>query len=559
MSVFKLKFYMRRILITFLAFFSSLVLAGNNEIDSLLSVLDKTIEESKTYMEAKELRINSLKSLLENTNVGKEQEYSVNIQIYNEYRTYTIDSALLYLNHSLDIAESLKNDEWINETRFYFARLFAASGMYKESMDMLDVIDRGKLTEKQKSAYYSCFEFLYNELGTNSRFDKIAGSYIAKAKLYRDSLLNYIDKNTNEYWYIIEKSLTDSGKIAESKNIIAKLIENSHEGTAEYAYATYLMAVNSFIDGNVTEYKKYLILSAISDIKAAIKDNTSLNLLASQLYTEKDIDRAYEYVKFALEDASFFNARLRLVQVSNILPVINQAYQAKSDNQKRKLQLYLLIISVLTGFLILAVLFIYKQMKSLSKARNNLQVANQQLQALNTDLSKVNTQLKLLNLELSETNTIKEQYIGLFLSICSSYIDKLDNYRRMVNKFISSGKVSELHETTKSKQLIDKELNEFYENFDNTFLHIYPNFVEDLNTLLVDDERIVLKKGELLNTELRIFALIRLGITDSSKIASLLRYSVNTIYNYRVKIKNKASVPRDDFEKLIMKIGSFSK
>ncbi|MBA4317420.1 MAG: transcriptional regulator, partial [Flavobacterium sp.] len=200
-----------------------------------------------------------------------------------------------------------------------------------------------------------------------------------------------------------------------------------------------------------------------------------------------------------------------------------------------------------------------RQLKNLSHARKELQDVNNQLETLNKNLVNANQELIGLYGELSESNHIKEYYIGNFLSICSNYIDKLDIHRKMVKKMIVGKQISELFEKTKSSQLIDDELELFYKNFDSTFLHIYPDFVAQINNLLLPDERIILKKGELLNTELRIFALIRLGISDSATIAKLLRYSVNTIYNYRVKIKNKAAVPRDDFEKLILKIGAFTK
>jgi hypothetical protein len=277
--------------------------------------------------------------------------------------------------------------------------------------------------------------------------------------------------------------------------------------------------------------------------------------LALYLFENNEIDRAYEYINFSLEDAKFFNTRLRLAQISNILPLINTSYQIKSENQKAKLQHYLEAISILSLLLIFTLAYIYKQILTLSKARNELQKANSQLTNLNLDLKKVINQLEELNIKLSESNHIKEQYIGLFLSICSSYIDKMDILRKYVNKQLSIGKGAELYETTKSKKIIEEELKEFYDNFDNTFLHLFPNFVEEINSLLLEEETINIKKGELLNTELRIFALIRLGITDSSKIAAFLRYSVNTIYNYRVKIKNKSSVPRDDFENSVMRIG----
>lgn len=181
-------------------------------------------------------------------------------------------------------------------------------------------------------------------------------------------------------------------------------------------------------------------------------------------------------------------------------------------------------------------------MNKLAKARKELAVINKQLQSLNS--------------ELSEANLIKEEYIAHFLSICSLYIDKMDNYRKQISKRITLGQVAELLKISKSSDIIDNELKDFYLNFDNTFLHLYPRFVQDFNNLLNEEERIILKKGESLNTELRIFALIRLGIDDSSKIANLLRYSVNTIYNYRAKVKNKALGNRDNFEEEVRKIGT---
>ena len=197
-------------------------------------------------------------------------------------------------------------------------------------------------------------------------------------------------------------------------------------------------------------------------------------------------------------------------------------------------------------------------MKKLSQTRAELQDANKRLKDLNHNLHYANNELNSLNQELFESNHVKEQYIANFLGICSNYIDKLDKYRKMVNKQIIAKKVKELFESTKSTQLIENEIGEYYKNFDNTFLSIYPGFVKELNELLHEKERIKLKNGELLTTELRIFALIRLGISDSSTIAKLLRYSVNTIYNYRVKIKNKAAVDRDDFENYVKKIGTLS-
>ena len=307
------------------------------------------------------------------------------------------------------------------------------------------------------------------------------------------------------------------------------------------------------------QFKKYIILSALSDIKSGIKDQASLWTLADILYKEGDINRAYNYICFSWEESQIYNARLRVEQISKVLSVINNTYQLESERKSRQLRFYLILISVLSLFLLVSIVYIYKQMRSLAIARNNLEVANKQLNGLNHELSEMNGCLKDFNFRLSESNHVKEEYIGRFMTLCSTYIDKLEAYRRMVNKKLQSGQSAELYKITRASNITEEELKEFYQNFDTTFLFLYPDFVAEFNALLVDEEHIVLKKGELLNTELRIFALIRLGISDSSKIAEFLRYSVNTIYNYRAKVKNKAKISRDDFESQVMQIGSFSK
>lgn len=378
-------------------------------------------------------------------------------------------------------------------------------------------------------------------------------------KAYDDSLRQSVEPNSETYLMTIEKKLRDSRQMNAALDINTKRLAQASMGTRTYSLATFERAVNYEILNNIEQQKKFLILSAISDIKSAIKDNASLTSLAMILHKENDIERPHKYIQFAFDDAVFFNSRLRFIEISNTLPLINHAYQLKTDSQNKQLRASLITISILSVIILLAFIFIYRQMKHLSIARTDLENVNIQLKELNNELNNANSKLSGLNLELAESNHVKEQYIGNFISICSNYIDKLDNYRKLVNKQIAAHKITELFDLTKSRTLIDEELKEFYENFDNTFLNIYPNFVEEFNAMLDQEARIELKKGELLNTELRIFALIRLGINDSSQIAGLLRYSVNTIYNYRVKIKNRSIVPREEFEDLVMKIGVFTK
>ena len=288
--------------------------------------------------------------------------------------------------------------------------------------------------------------------------------------------------------------------------------------------------------------------------RSAIKDHASLWMLAQLLYEDGDMERAYQYMRFSWNATKFYNARLRSWQSADVLSLIDKTYQAMIEKQNDRLQQNLLLITALLVLLIVALGYIYRQMKKLADARNHLQVANKQLNGLNEELRQMNSCLSSTNIELSESNQIKEEYIARFIKLCSTYINRLDAYRRMVNKKVSAGQIAELLKITRSQDALDEELEELYANFDTAFLHLFPNFVGKFNDLLQENEQILPKKGELLNTELRIFALIRLGIEDSSQIAEFLRYSVNTIYNYRAKVRNKARGSREDFDDLVRKI-----
>lgn len=261
-------------------------------------------------------------------------------------------------------------------------------------------------------------------------------------------------------------------------------------------------------------------------------------------------------MKRSLEDAVFCNARLRTYEISKMIPIINEAYEKQNETNRFQLILFLVSTSILSLFLLSVLLLLFKQMKKLSKAKQEISQANSQLSELNKELQLFNEKLNATNNTLTEANLVKEIYIGRYMDQCSDYIGKLEGYRRKLNLMATTGKINDLVSTVKSKEFIESELKEFYTNFDQTFLSLFPGFINEFSALLVDDEATQLKEGELLNTELRIFALIRLGIKDSAKIAVFLRYSVSTIYNYRSQLKNKAVGSREEFEARVMQIGT---
>jgi hypothetical protein len=341
--------------------------------------------------------------------------------------------------------------------------------------------------------------------------------------------------------------------IAQKK--LMRLLETANQDDTQYAMIGYLLGSIYESTHQLELRKKYYALSALSDIKHAIKDNASLQELALVFYEIGDVDMAYKLTQSAIADALFCNVQFRTLQMSEVYSIINTAYLEREAKRKMQLQMYLLCISILTAFLIVAIIYVYKQMKKVSRIRGELFITSQKLAELNQDITQTNNQLQERNAQLSESNHIKEEYIAHFFNLCSTYINKLENYRIILNKKATAKQFDEIYKILKSTTLVDNELEELYKNFDIIFLNLYPTFVKDFNALLISEEQIVLKQGELLNTELRIFALIRLGITDSVKIAAFLRYSLSTIYNYRTRARNKAAVSRNDFEEMVMKIG----
>jgi type II secretory pathway pseudopilin PulG len=317
------------------------------------------------------------------------------------------------------------------------------------------------------------------------------------------------------------------------------------------------------MSSETAEEKQYwLAQSALSDIRHAVMDQASLLQLADILNNEGQLERSYKYIRFTWDCNNRFNTRMRSWQITPILNVIENNYQKAVDHNTKVLWTSVVVVSVLALLLLGVLLFLHRRNRQLDAARQALKTSNDELEGANRmlatqteELSTLNAQLSALNAQLSESNQVKEEYIGRFMSLCSQYIDKLDDYRKMVNKKMKNKELEELYRLSKSSELKERELDELLQNFDSVFLHLYPNFVDEFNALLQPELRFQKKDDNRLVTEIRIFALIRLGIEDSSKIAEFLHYSVNTIYNYRARIKNGALDNRESFERRVKMLG----
>jgi hypothetical protein len=548
---------MKRNFVILACVFFAFPLFARSEMDSLLRVLDKTIENYQLYSNQKEKKLDQMKSLLKYTS-SDNQRYEICGKLYDEYNSYKSDSALIYARKKLQIAEKLNNKRNLTDSRLNLAFIMGVTGMYKEAMDILNTINITDAPDL-KAYYFHIYRTIYGFMADYTVSSQEKKRYEMVTATYRDSLLATNPPNSSTHIMVKSDQLIVKKQYDEALKLLLHYFPTIKKNNHDRAIIAFSISEAYHGKGERNLEKRWLTISSIYDIQSATKEYISLRSLAFILYEDGDIDRAYNYIKRSLEDALFCNARLRTIEISQMLPIIDKAYQRQTEAHQRDLIISLISISILSFFLIIAIFFVYRQMKKLALTRKHLSIANEQLSNLNNELSLTNEQLKATNNTLGEANIIKEEYIGRYMDQCSVYIDKLDEYRRLLNKTAVAGKIEELLLKIKSKQFIEDELKEFYDNFDNTFLQLFPTFVEEFKALLSDHEDITLKSGQLLNTELRIFALIRLGITDSVKISHFLRYSLSTIYNYRTKLRNKAIGERGEFEENVMRIGTNTK
>lgn len=506
---------------------------------ALLDTLDNVLRNSRQYVDARRAVISKLKASLASA-ADDEERYRLTSRLREEYRSFDIDSALYYANEKMAVARRIGNGSYINDARMNIAEMNGVYGMYKEALDYIDRVDKSVLDVYQIEYYYHVYRNIYGLMADNCGNAGMKKHYQEQTDKYRDSILFV---NTPESFnYLIVKADKDNvhgryGDAVKALNEAYSKFGNIHDK----ALIDYSLAMSYAGMGDMENSRRHLVLSAINDIRSGIREYTSLRMLATQLYNDGDVDRAYAYMTRCMDDAVACNSLWRIYEVQKSFPIINKAYHQKLTRQRKVIFCSLVFIILLTLFLAAAVVVIKKQKDKVSAARRLAQEAN--------------VRLKELNRELSESSHIKEEYIAHYIDQCSLYIDKMDKYRKHLQKVAQKGGAKELFDEIRSKSFIDNELKDFYAHFDDSFLKLFPNFVDDFNSLLVPEQRIRLKPGEKLNTELRIFALVRLGISSSTKIASFLRYSVTTIYNYRVKLRNAAAGDRDKFDDDVMMIG----
>ena len=524
----------------FIISISALLLASCSEgykhpMESELARVDQALESMSKYVELKENRINTIMEPLADESLPLAQKYTIYGRLYEEYAPYQFDKARQMLEIQEQIADEIGDASLKTTATLNKAFLLTNGGMYLEAHNTFDQLDTLTFDYQQKILWWNTRQKFLSDYEEYLRNSGIAVPDAAKIKSYQNLILQNTPDDSPLNRHISIMHLIWAGKWEEAYEENLRVIESLNKNSRDYAVQTYWQG---FICENLKrddELIKWWVESALCDIQGAIKDNASLCSIAIKLTAPEETERAFKYISLSLEDAVFYNSKLRKVQIASTLPWIEKAYIDAKDKQAQDHIRMLVMTSVAAFLLLLATVF--AAMFHIRTKRNAMRVEEKNMELARSNESIAHTEeiLRRTNMELMEANAAKEEYLGLFLSMCSGYLDKLKK--------------------TISREQYDAELKNFYKTFDTSFLQLYPSFVEEFNALLKDDHRIHVKEGELLTTELGIFALIKLGITQSSHIASLLRYSVNTIYNYRAQIKNAAVSDRDNFEEQVRKIG----
>jgi hypothetical protein len=522
--------------------------------DSLLVELDRSIEKEKIYTHQKQVKINALSKKI-NSAQSDQELYDLYKGLSRYYDVFIADSAQYYTSRSISIADKLNNKSFISESNIQLARIKAKAGMFPISLDILKKIDKRSLNHSQLVDYYKAYLEVYI-YWIEYQDGRDVNDLIQEKNSIQDSLINILPKDSYEFAINYGIKNIELKNFKDAETVLFGAFKFVKKDTREFSILNSIIAYLFESQNNTEKQKEFLAKSAISDIHAAVKENVSLRTLAILLYDDGDNNRANFYIKYSLEDANFYNARLRNIQIARVLPIIDKAYQSDKEKQEKKLRLLLIIVSILSIVLLIGIVFVINQIKKVSKAKKELTETNSKLNLLNNELQEAYDIQALTNQSLAEANHIKEEYIKSFLEICTEYIDRLENFKNIVNRKIKTGQTADiLKMTTSSAQDSTKELKELYNNFDKAFLKIYPNFVEEINKLLRPEEQYSINNDHSLNQELRVFALIRLGVTNNNQIATFLHYTLRTIYNYRSKVKSKAIDPDDNFEQLVQKIG----
>ncbi len=519
----------------------------------LYKTLDSLIAQYDQLTAEKERRVATIKEGVRGIALTSEQQYELNQRLYDEYVAYKFDSAYYYIDKNVTVLRESGDHERFAASAVRMAHILAVTGLFDRARRLLDQVNPDSISDQQKIAYYTQQSELNLYRSEMAQFTSYFYDYIKRAQYYRQLVIQIAPKDSYDYIFNKATYICEADETDQAIQLLEQYMVRLEEGTRIYSIVTSTLAFFYQKKQMTAQQEHYLLLSAISDERGAIRENNSLRSLSEILMSRGDNDDAYRYLYQAISEARFYGSRIRMMQVGRMAPQILQLYDAERTQTQQRTNLFLGVISFIS--LILAGIIVYTLILYRKKHAAGLQIIemNKVLAHHTQEIESVNTQMK-------EANRIKEEYLGRFLELSSTLLSNNEQRMKQLNRLARDRKLEELYAELKSSEAINSGIRMFHQNFDIAFLNIYPNFINEVNKLLTSDNQFTIGEegapAKRLTTELRILALIRLDITDNLKIADILRSSITTIYTYRSKLKAKA-VNKDTFEDDIRKIATY--
>ena len=546
---------MKRSLLYILFLLLPTTLSAGSKTQQLRQKLDNLLEQRNALIDNKNKDINRLKKNL-TTSENSLKRLQTYEQLFEEYYVFQFDSAMTYLNKGIKLAKETQNTYYYNSNTISKAELLSIGGLYNEAIHEIEQVDTTVLDKAQHFEYYFSLFRIHTYWADFCNDKTYTPTHRLKAQEYLKKAMPFCDETDKTYeYYLGEYAVFVLNNPQTARAHYVKAIKQLPQNSRFYAMSCFALSGSYGNEGNTEKQEEFLLLSSIADIENCTMENFALQNLAMYIFehNKDELDLAQQYIQTALEDAHFYNNRLRIIEISSKLPVIVSSYQ-QTLNQRNKVQMTaIIVISLLLLFLLSAVFYIVKQTKRLSLQQQELQKNNNQLSELNRQQKELNTQLHGLNALLVDTNRKRERLAKLYIDLCAKYIARLKKQQTLVKRKIKANQTTELLSQLSSERLSEEDAATFLSRFDKAFLDLYPDFTEELNSLLLPEGQIQNKNTDELTTEQRIMALIRLGVKESAEIADLLFYSPQTIYNYRSVLKGKA-INKETFEEEVMKL-----
>jgi hypothetical protein len=506
------------------------------KVDSLWKVLRRELAKENSYIKNKKQHILSIERRLHAVRLDQiGQRYSLLSELFNEYSSFKFDSAIAVGHQLIDLSRKFPEKHYLFKAQMGFATVLLKSGFYKEAFETVGEIDTMHMNTRSRYEFLTLRGLLNGEIAAYNNDAYYAKKYLQASQTDFSRAGSMIDPD--ELDKTVSLAYLPEGKRSKKPNaeFFYHYLLSHHLSEHEIAMTATMISHAYTGDDKLI----LLTLAAINDIRSATKETFAIFLLGQELFKNNKNEVAYICMQEALKNSAFYGTRNRAAQIESVLPLI--ASRLIEEKQHEKDMLWIgIIIFVLAALVLLFQLVLFRKQMIRIKRNDEIIVAK-------------NTELEQFNSKLWESSRIKEELIGLFFKTCSAYIETLDKVKRKAQHNIKLGKYSDATQVLGNVQ-IQQEKIQLYSRLDNVFLTLFPNFVDSFNALLREGEQITLKEGELLNASLRIFALIRLGVSDSDTIAKILDYSLTTVYTYKARIKAKAVVPPDQFEQKIMEI-----